>query len=195
MLSFLANKDVYSSGTNNYSIAKTFLVVFTVLFIFFNFIDTLIAYCHMTFIVIWRRRNDDTLACINHETYRTKRRITDDDELPALAMRRDATNRTVAVATAAAADAAALDAVIIDIIIVVHGWLTQSGRRRRSSHYRAAGRCKPTTSNDRPSCVHISGRTCVRPHPILRAAPRTENNDVCLVLAWLIFNLATSPRA
>jgi len=28
-----------------------------------------------------------------------------------------------------------------------------------------------------------------------RAAPRTENNDVCLVLAWLIFNLATSPRA
>jgi len=49
-----------------------------------------------------------------------KRRITD-DELPALAMRRDATNRTVAVATAAAADAAALDDVIINIIIVVHG--------------------------------------------------------------------------
>ena len=77
----------------------------------------LIAYCHFC---RRRRRNNDTLAQINHETYRTKRRITD-DELPALTMRRDATNRMVAVATAAAAAAAALDAVIINIIIVVHG--------------------------------------------------------------------------
>ena len=40
-----------------------------------------------------------------------------DVELPASAMRRDATNRTVAVAAAAAA--APLDAVIVIIIIVV----------------------------------------------------------------------------